>query len=46
MDIEQIKAWAVLMYREADEDLDAQWVRSHLERQEKICSCEAEDNTV
>jgi hypothetical protein len=43
MDIEQIKAWAVLMYREIDQDLDAQSVQEHLEQQEKILSCETED---
>jgi hypothetical protein len=43
MDIEQIKAWAVLMYREIDQDLDAQSVQEHLEQQEEILSCELED---
>lgn len=43
MDIEQIKAWAILMYREIDQDLDAQSVQEHLEQQEKILSCETED---
>ena len=43
MDIEQIKEWAVLMYREIDQDLDAQSVQDHLDQQEKILSCETED---
>ena len=43
IDIEQIKAWAVLMYHEVDQDLDAQWVRDHLAQQEKIETCEALD---
>lgn len=46
MQIEQIKAWAVLMYREVDEELDCYWVMDELERREKIETCEALDNTV
>lgn len=45
-EIEQIKAWAVLMYREIDEQLDADWVCEQLEQQEKIDTCEALDNPV
>ena len=46
MQIEQIKAWAVLMYREVDEQLDADWVWEQLQRQEEICRCEQLANPV
>lgn len=34
-EIEQIKAWAVLMYREIDEQLDADWVYEQLNNKKK-----------
>lgn len=46
MSIEQIKAWAVLMYKEVDEEMDCYWVQDQLEQREKIDSCEALANPV
>lgn len=46
MQIEQIKAWAVLMYHEVDQELDCYWVMDQLEQREKIETCEAIDNPV
>lgn len=46
MEIEQIKAWAALMYREVDEQLDADWVWEQLQQREKINSCEEFANHV
>lgn len=43
MSIEQIKAWAVLMYREVDQEMDCFWVQDQIEQREKIDSCEASD---
>ncbi len=46
VEIEQIKAWAALMYREVDEQLDADWVWEQLQQQEEICRCEQLANPV
>ena len=46
MAIEQIKAWAVLMYREVDQQLDADWVADQLEQREEIDSCDSLSNPV
>lgn len=43
MSIEQIKAWAVLMYKEVDAEMDCFWVQDQLEQRAKIDSCEASD---